>query len=138
MVRFPDEDLEDVKRLAGLYGVKYDDFILWAVHQAMGKPTDPYITFMMALEKSIRQQYNITDFPPDVTRRIFKNIEETTELRYQYESITGSGDERAKVNRKIGAMVAMLLEAETAGRSEHIDGELIQSHAMLLPKSTMM
>lgn len=98
------------------------------------------LDLLEAIAASLQDKYPTrTGFPQHVTLDVFRQIEADPYWNSLYAAEIHGPDRaiseaaRATANRRIGKTVKAALGAQVVGTSPHLDGELIKTHALLVP-----
>jgi len=140
-IRLPAGLIDRANERAELLGVSFSDVVTDTLATGLGFPRDPLVALLSELGSVVFTWFQ-GDFPPDVTRRVFLEIQSAPLLKELYdEAIAGEGGRpddhrRNSVHREVGKLMRRLLHADPDGRALCPPGEreLIQSYALLKPR----
>jgi hypothetical protein len=139
-VRIPVALVHDTEERAARLGLTFTDLVVDALAVATGQPRYPRVALLSEVAALVRSLYPGNDYPPDVIRRVFQEIQRTPALMQLYKATVSMDGEkyrdenRAAVNQAIGKLVVALFGAEVCGRVDcPTNVELISSYTQLGP-----
>ena len=141
-LRLPNALIARANERAETLGLSFTDVVVDALSSTLGAEREPRTALLIEVANLLSSAF-AENFPPDVTRQVFLEIQNNTTLLSLYKSAIKNerGEEtettRSSVHRMVGKVIKRVLHCEVTGRAICPDPEeLIGSYALLAPAAS--